>query len=170
MTGFDRQVIVSKATRRLRTNPAFSMVHCVEWSFDLCLSALFGRTNKVGVQQSVKNLSLRVRARITSAFRIPAAPQLRPGLNRKILSVGQATLPILLNRPDQICGTSGRAKQEVIFARTLRSAKAGKNLDLVCTVLSRIHRNIALPMTRPGSGARDSLMGIIISTPPHCCP
>ncbi len=65
------------------------------------------------------NLHLRVRAEITSAFRIPSAPHLRLELNREILNVARATPRILLNPSNQICGTSGRAKREVIFARTL---------------------------------------------------
>ncbi len=64
-------------------------------------------------------ISLRVRARITPAFRIPSAQRLRLGLNQKILNVGKATPPTFLNRPSQICSTSGRAKPEIILARTL---------------------------------------------------
>ena len=63
--------------------------------------------------------SVRVRARITSAFRIPSAPHLWLELNREILNVAQATPRISLNPSSQICGTSGRAKREVILARTL---------------------------------------------------
>ena len=69
---------------------------------------------------------LRIRAEIISDFRIPSAPHLRLGLNLEILTVGQTTLPISLNRPSQICGTSGRANREVISARTL-SADDGES-------------------------------------------
>ncbi len=78
---------------------------------------------------------LRVRARIASVFRIPSAPHLRLELNRECsprsrrrrdasreavpANVARATPRILLNPSNQICGPYGRAKREVILARTL---------------------------------------------------
>ena len=46
--------------------------------------------------------NLRVRARITSAFRIPSAPHLRFELNHEILNVARATPRISLNPSNQI--------------------------------------------------------------------
>ena len=86
------------------------------WTDRLCRSLDRWRQSTIG---PIEEEELRARAEITSAFRIPSAPQLRPGLNREILNVGRATPPISLNRPGQICGTSGRANREVISARTL---------------------------------------------------
>ena len=67
----------------------------------------------------------RPRARITSGFRISAAPTptpaaagagpyLRLDLNLEILNVGKATPPISLNWTNRICSTSGREFPEPI--------------------------------------------------------
>ncbi|MFN2332951.1 MAG: VOC family protein [Wenzhouxiangellaceae bacterium] len=68
---------------------------------------------------STFSLSLRVRATITSHFRIPLARRLRLLLGREILNVGPATPAVSLGRRNHIQRTTGRANWEVIVARTL---------------------------------------------------